>query len=611
MDTIELKSACVLGRERSTSGHTRSGNYFCPLTALVEPEKSIVQGALVVNEDEHNVTLSDWKATPLRGSEYWNARFMYCRPEDPRQTEALVTAAMTGDLERVNALLDAGAWANHCDANGGTPLHFAAYYGHAEVVRVLLDGQADPAVKTNAQDLTEISYVIRRTTAQETGDTPLHLAAANGHTEVIRILLEAGADSKARNARYQTPCDLAKARNLDAAIDVFASVQDAGVQDKGSPRTPVKVAHDRHGMSFSLASATTATPDSTMWSEATLGKGAIRDPILASNASAELQMEGLLKQAGFRNMDHLSLLLLVVETQCTRVLDAWGLSETFAFGTCPSVDKAACSTELIQMAARVASTGVNYTCILLTGCVSERPAPSPNCKDGFVDFKAVLQDLPQDAPARALCQALQGACPRARLIFEQPSSAKSERPSEFGADSAGVSAMSFPATDIISHGAPTGEPVMPVRVKHRRRCAAGHKLISEPNEFYGDGICCDGCQVRICSASTHRCRACSFNLCDACYARGDVGKATEHCHPGQLYEAIHQLNMRGGEDLSSRQLWKIPAGSRLSVLQIGVGIEGKRIRVSDEKGHVGWISVVDSCNRPLVQLVEVARPTGV
>jgi hypothetical protein len=71
-------------------------------------------------------------------------------------------------------LLAAGADADAREANGGSPLHFAAGAGSAPIVRALLDAGADPAARTRV------------------GWTPLEWAAVGGDSEAVRLLLERG-----------------------------------------------------------------------------------------------------------------------------------------------------------------------------------------------------------------------------------------------------------------------------------------------------------------------------------------------------------------------------------------------------------------------------------
>jgi ankyrin repeat protein len=47
----------------------------------------------------------------------------------------------------VKLLLEKGSLVNQANPNGSTPLHFAAGCGHAEVVKLLLEGGADPQLK--------------------------------------------------------------------------------------------------------------------------------------------------------------------------------------------------------------------------------------------------------------------------------------------------------------------------------------------------------------------------------------------------------------------------------------------------------------------------------
>ncbi len=89
---------------------------------------------------------------------------------------ALMTAARTGKLGPVKALLARGADVNAKERRGQTALMWAAAEGHAEVVEALLQAGADFR------------------TPLPSGFTPLFFAVREGRTDVVRVLLKAGAD---------------------------------------------------------------------------------------------------------------------------------------------------------------------------------------------------------------------------------------------------------------------------------------------------------------------------------------------------------------------------------------------------------------------------------
>ena len=93
-------------------------------------------------------------------------------------SEALYTAVEKGDHEMVRLLVEAGADVNAAEGFGGnTPLHEAVEQGDVEMVKILVAAGAD----VNAE-----GFMSR---------TPLTLAAEEGATEIMQILLGSGPDA--------------------------------------------------------------------------------------------------------------------------------------------------------------------------------------------------------------------------------------------------------------------------------------------------------------------------------------------------------------------------------------------------------------------------------
>lgn len=125
-------------------------------------------------------------------------------PQDEKQ---MIKAAKKGDVVAVKQLLKlAPSLSNARDKDGSTPLHCACWKGHVEVVRVLLDAGADINAK-NQND--------------HYGDTALHAAAHGNQKDVVEILIKRGANVNSKNKIGRTPLGETEWHNASAAAKLL------------------------------------------------------------------------------------------------------------------------------------------------------------------------------------------------------------------------------------------------------------------------------------------------------------------------------------------------------------------------------------------------------
>lgn len=116
--------------------------------------------------------------------------------------DALYEAAGKGDTAQVSALLDGGVNVNGRSSDGSYALNNAAVENEVEVMRILLNRGADPNVQ-NSQ-----------------GDTPLICATkyAGGKAATVKLLVEAGTDPAIKDGKGNTALDYATAKDQQDAI---------------------------------------------------------------------------------------------------------------------------------------------------------------------------------------------------------------------------------------------------------------------------------------------------------------------------------------------------------------------------------------------------------
>ena len=155
--------------------------------------------------------------------------------------EPLHDAIQAGDLAQVKKLLGAGADINSSASGKGgmTPLNYAAYEGHLEIVKLLLDKGAEIDTRDNmsftpllvaaisGHQEVQKELIIRgadvNLAERSFGWTTLHRAAANGHLELIQLLLDKGAQINIKNKKGDTPLAVARQKGKTKAAELLKS----------------------------------------------------------------------------------------------------------------------------------------------------------------------------------------------------------------------------------------------------------------------------------------------------------------------------------------------------------------------------------------------------
>jgi ankyrin repeat protein len=156
-------------------------------------------------------------------------------------TAPVADAAMQGDLDTVRALLKSGGDVNAAQGDGMTALHHAAMRGDEAMVEVLLYAGANSRATTRLGGYTPLHLAARQGQAGAidrlvragadpnlptvTGATPLMLASASGHVPAVKQLLAHKVDVNAREkANAQTALMFAAAFDRPEVVKVLLEV---------------------------------------------------------------------------------------------------------------------------------------------------------------------------------------------------------------------------------------------------------------------------------------------------------------------------------------------------------------------------------------------------
>lgn len=190
---------------------SHAGSYEDFFKAIQLDQPSTVQALLQRGFDPNTVNLDGTPALiqALQEQSFKSAQVL---AEDPRvkvdvhsqrDETPLMLAALRGQEQLVVQLVAKGAAVNK---SGWTPLHYAATGGHLRIAAFLIGAHAD----INAES--------------PNGTTPLMMAAMYSNSDMVKLLLESGAEAYPRNDQDLSAEDFAAKAGREDSIRLIRQV---------------------------------------------------------------------------------------------------------------------------------------------------------------------------------------------------------------------------------------------------------------------------------------------------------------------------------------------------------------------------------------------------
>jgi ankyrin repeat protein len=189
----------------------------CLTSGDVETLKFILKHLLKIGKKLHFNCRNNNKETPLfkgiesRNTEVTNLllRLEFCdvfvtneKKQNIFHISAINNSIDFMELEKVQKLFLKNSLMNEFDICQKTPLHYAAKFGHLEIVKLFSEMKCN----LNLQD--------------SQGNTALHLSIKENHNEVTQYLIKRGSKKNIKNKDNETALKLLKAKKEEASVEI-------------------------------------------------------------------------------------------------------------------------------------------------------------------------------------------------------------------------------------------------------------------------------------------------------------------------------------------------------------------------------------------------------
>jgi ankyrin repeat protein len=176
---------------------------------LGDPEQALIPEQLEepnpLSELDTRLMQSAFKGT-LAEAEVTIAKGANVNVQDVKKRTPLILAASNGHTSVVTFLVSNGADVNLKDGDGQSPLMYAAKGSFAETAAYLLENGAEVNVRSKKK-----------------GITALMLAAVSDNVELVRMLLEHGADASLTDTLGRSAMILAEKKGNSAVVELLSA----------------------------------------------------------------------------------------------------------------------------------------------------------------------------------------------------------------------------------------------------------------------------------------------------------------------------------------------------------------------------------------------------